>query len=351
MKPVKQVQSISSADVPYPPSFIDRLISLTQRLPLPYWQIYLLFFIIQSLIIYLIAWIDGSISLLSSPRILLLFPAWQWIPFLIVTFLNKTARSTIHSFSRLLGHPDDELEKLKYEFTTMPPRDVIISSTTWVAFYVIATYFFFYLYQDLGFGNLLRSIVILEGLFCFATGGVIYYHSLRQLWLVNRTVKTLKRYNLFNLDPVYSFSRLTAWTGISWVLMLMLNLLLFPFGAALELILFIAVIQVAFALAAFILPLQFVNNRLVAEKRRLLAENRQRVEATLNRLHEQIDQNQLNEVEHLNSVISGLSAERDMLEKIPTLPWRTETLTGFLSATILPIILLIIQLIIERWIN
>jgi hypothetical protein len=71
----------------------------------------------------------------------------------------------------------------------------------------------------------------------------------------------------------------------------------------------------------------------------------------LNRFHEQIDQNTLIEVEHLNNVISGLSAERELLEKIPTLPWRTGTLTGFLSATVLPIILLIIQLIIERWIN
>lgn len=350
MKPVEQTQR-SSSTVPYPPSYIDRFIHFTQRLPIPYWLIYLFLFIIQSLIIYLIAWMDGSISSLTSPKILFLFPAWQWIPLLIVTFLNKTARSTLDSFSRLLGSNDHALDKLKYEFTTMPPRGVIISSIIWVAFYVIATYSFSYLYLELGFGALTRNIVIVEGLLCYAIGGVLYYHSLRQLWLVNRTVKTIKRYNLFDLDPVYSFSRLTAWTGISWVLMLTLNLLLFPFGTALELMLSITVIQAALALAAFILPLRSVNYRLVLEKRRLLAENQQRVEATLTRLHEQIDQYKLNEVEQLNSVISGLSTERDTLEKIPTLPWRTETLTGFLSATILPIILLIIQIIIEKWLS
>jgi hypothetical protein len=280
-----------------------------------------------------------------------LFPAWQWIPFLIVTLLNKTAKSTLDSFSRLLGETDSGLEKLKYEFTTMPPRDVIISSTAWVAFYIFATYLFFHLYDDLGFGPVTRYIVLVEGLFCFATGGVIYYHSLRQLWLVNRTVKTVKRYNLFNLDPVYSFSRLTARTGISWVFMLMLNLLLFPFGVALELILFIAVIQVVLALAAFILPLQVVNNRLTAEKQRLLAETQQRVEATLNRLHEHIDKNKLDDVDQINNAISGLRAERDVLEKIPTLPWRTETLTRFLSAIILPILLLLVQIIVEKWLG
>lgn len=351
MKPAKQPQRNSSADVPYPPSFIDRLIHLTQRLPLPYWLIYIMLFIIQSLIIYILAWVDGSISQLTYKRILFLFPAWQWIPFLIVTFLNKTARSTLHSFSRLLDIDEDSLSKLKYEFTTMPPRAVIISSIIWVAFYVIVTISFSYLYSDLGFGAIARNVAMAEGLFCFATGGVIYYHSLRQLWLVNRTVKTVKRYNLFELDPVYSFSRLTAWTGISWVFMLILNLWLFPFGAASELMLFITIIQVALALAAFILPLRFVNYHLVLEKRRLLAENQRRVESTLARLHQQIDQNKLDEVEQLNNAISGLSAERDTLEKIPTLPWRTETLTGFLSATILPVILLIIQLIIEKWLS
>ena len=82
-----------------------------------------------------------------------------------------------------------------------------------------------------------------------------------------------------------------------------------------------------------------------------MAENQQRVEATLARLHQQIDQNKLDEVEQLNNAISGLIAERDTLEKIPTLPWRTETLTGFLSATILPILLLVIQIIIEKWLS
>ena len=350
MKPAEPTQT-SSSTVPYPPSYIDRFIQWIQRLPIHYGLIFLLLFMIQSLALFTLAWADGSISQMTAWRVLFLFPVWQWIPLLIITFLNKTARSTLDSFSRLLGGDEDALDRLKYEFTTMPPRGVILSSVIWIAFYVFATYSFSYLYQEFGFGALTRIVVMVEGLFCYAIGGVIYYHSLRQLWLVNRTVKTVKRYNLFELDPVYSFSRLTAWTGISWVLMLTLNLWLFPFGAALELMLTITVIQVALALAAFILPLRFVNSHLIIEKRRLLAENQQRVEATLVKLHQQIDQNRLNEVEQLNNAISGLRVERDILEKIPTLPWRTQTLTGFLSAIILPIILLIIQIIIEKWLS
>ncbi len=222
---------------PYPPSYIDRIIQFFQRLPVPYWLMYLLLFCIQSLVTVLIAWADGSISQMTTWRVLFLFPAWQWLPLLIVTFLNKTARSTLQSFSRLLGGDEDTLEKLNYEFTTMPPRGVIISSLIWAAYYIIVTYAFSYLYTEMAFGALTRTFAMVEGLFCFSIGGVIYYHSVRQLWLVNRTVKKVKRFNLFDLDPVYAFSRLTAWTGISWVLMLTLNVWLFPFGAALELML------------------------------------------------------------------------------------------------------------------
>ena len=53
-------------------------------------------------------------------------------------------------------------------------------------------------------------------------------------------------------------------------------------------------------------------------------------------------------MEQIHLAIAGLDAERAILEKISTWPWRTETLTGFLSATILPIMLLLIQIIIEN---
>ncbi len=45
----------------------------------------------------------------------------------------------------------------------------------------------------------------------------------------------------------------------------------------------------------------------------------------------------------------GLSAERDILTKIPTWLWRAGMLTGFLSIVVLPIMLFILQLVLARW--
>src|SRR5919197_4110859 len=64
-----------------------------------------------------------------------------------------------------------------------------------------------------------------------------------------------------------------------------------------------------------------------------------------------IDQNELSEVGLLNNVLAGLNMERTLLEKLPTWPWRTDTLTGFLSATVLPILLFLIQNLLRKWLG
>jgi hypothetical protein len=189
---------------------------------------------------------------------------------------------------------------------------------------------------------------MITGLVSFFTGSTIYYHSLRQLRIVSRTVKMVRQFNLYRLDPVYAFSRVTAQTGVSWMIMLSLTLLVFPIALATMPVLAILVLQVLLAIAAFVLPLWFVNRRLVSEKLRLLSENAQRVESTSQRLHGRLDSKEMGELAPLGSAMTGLRHERDILTSLPTWPWRPGTLTGFLSAIVLPIVLFLIQLVIKN---
>lgn len=348
---IEPIQKISSVTLLYPPSFIDRFIRFIERLSLPYWLIYLLFFILHSFINHILAWIDGWMPPWTFSSILLTFPLWLWVPLSIVTFLNTIAQATLETFRPLLEMDDETFKRIKHEFTTMPARGVIINTVFWITLFLIVHFLAGEVYVQYGFGDFMQRLILVEGLFTYGIGAVLYYHSLRQLWLINHTVQTVKQFNLFNLDPVYAFSRLTAWTGISWVLMAGLTLLVFPMEITPGLMLGFMVLQVVLALAAFVLPLRFVNYRLVQEKRRLLAEHQRRVESTLARLHQSIDQHELSEVGQLNTAITGLNTERTMLEKIPTWPWRTDTLTGFLSATILPIILFLVQNAIRKWLG
>lgn len=337
---------------PYPPSFLDRFMDTVERLPVPYWLTYLLLFLLQSIIVHALAWIDGWQPIFTFNPIVFLFPIWLWGPFAMMTYLDRVSLEAQSSFSPLLDVDEEEINRLKVEFTTMPARTVIFSGLVWAIVYLFLTYLVFdAFYVAYGLGTLFTVVMIIEGLISFAVGSAIYYHSFRQLRLVNRTVKMARQFNLFQLDPVYAFSRVTSQIGVSWMIMLSLTLLLFPMQLASGPVLAILVLQLALAVAAFVLPLWFVHRRLVAEKRRLLAELNRRVEGTLEHLHHYLDENDLAAVEQVNFAMTGLNDEKNVLNAIPTWPWRAGTLTGFLSAIVLPIVLFLIQLAVENWLG
>ena len=319
-------------------------------LPVPFWLTYLILFALQGTLNFVIAWGERSLPA-AFVRILLIFPLWQWIPLAIVTFLNDTAKKVLDSFRPLLKIDDEQFSLLKAEFTTMPARGVLFSSLFWLVFYLIIFMLYKDSYRTVGFGPNIRWVTFIEGALCYSTGGVIYFHSLRQLALINRTVKRVERFNLFELEPVYAFSRLTALTGISWMLMLGLTLLFFPPVLAPGLMLLLSFLMLIFAFSAFAFPLRAVNQHLAQEKQALLAEHQRRVEATLSLFHNHLDQGNLTGMEQFDKAIASLTAERKILDDIPTWPWRTATLTGFLSAAVLPVVLLLIQIAIQRWLS
>jgi hypothetical protein len=106
-------------------------------------------------------------------------------------------------------------------------------------------------------------------------------------------MKMVRQFNLFRLNPVYAFSRVTLQVGVAWMVMLSLMLLFFLIKLASAPVLVMLTLQVVLALAAFVLPLRFVTRRLISEKRRLLAEIRARVESTAERLHRCLDHNEM----------------------------------------------------------
>jgi hypothetical protein len=176
----------------------------------------------------------------------------------------------------------------------------------------------------------------------------LYYHTIRQLRLVSRILGLVERVNLFRLDPVYAFARVTAKTGVSWLLLTGATLIVFPFRLINVTVVALYLTQVVFALGAFVLPLWNVHQRLVAEKRRLLAAVNRRLEVAIHRLHEALDGDDLARVKEIDTALGGLGSERKVLSSIPTWPWSTATLSGFVSALVLPVALFLIQLALKN---
>ena len=337
---------------PYPPSFLDRFMDFVQRQRVPYWLTYLCFLVVEVALLHILAWADGWMPIFTFNPIMAVFPIWLWIPMIVMTYVDSVALDALNSFRPLLKIEDDDLNRLKYEFTTMPPRGVFLSGLFWGINYLLLTYLGYQVfYVAYGLDAFFGSVTFIVGLIAYLTGSAIYYHSLRQLSLINRTVRMAKHLNLFRLDPVYAFSRVTSLIGISWMLMLTLTLLTLPVRLATGLGVAIMAVQILLAIAAFVLPLWFVHRRLESEKLKLVAEHNLRVESTIRLLHDSLDNQKLENSSHFSDALASLKAERDVLDDIPTWPWRAGTLTGFLSAIVLPIIIFLIQFVVEKWLG
>lgn len=337
---------------PYPPSFLDRFMDFVQRQRVPYWLTYLCCLLLEIAILHVLAWVGDWMPTFTFNPIMAVFPIWLWIPMIIMTYVDSVALDALNSFRPLLKINDEELNRLKYEFTTMPPRGVFLSGLFWGVNYLLLTYLGYQVfYVTYGLGAFLSVAIFITGLISYLTGSAIYYHSLRKLSLVNRTVRMAKHLNLFRLDPVYAFSRVTSLIGISWMLMLTLTLLTLPIRLATGLGLAIMAVQIILAIAAFVLPLWFVHRRLESEKIRLMSELNLRVESTIKLLHAALDENKLENSSHFSDALTSLGAEREVLNTIPTWPWRAGTLTGFLSAIVLPIVIFLVQFAVEKWLG
>ncbi len=337
---------------PYPPSYINKFMGLIQRLPIPYWLTYFVLFIFHGFINLAFDWANGWLPAFNFSSLQFIFPLLLWVPLTLMTNLDLKALQAVSTFSPLLDLQPEEIQQLKYEFTTMPASGVILSGLFWTGIYTIYVYLLYPTYVTQGYGTLRIIHTILDGWIVFLIGYAFIYHTIRQLRLVHRTVKLVKQFDLFRLDPVYAFSVLTSNTSMGYILIFTLFTLITPISYE-NPIIFIAGLglTIVITLAAFALPLWVVHQRLVQEKNKLLAEHGQRIKITFDRLHHCVDENKLDEATQLNSVMNSLNIEGNLLDKIRTWPWSTETLTGFLSAIVLPMVLFLIQIAIQKWLN
>lgn len=335
----------------YPPSFVDRIMAAVKRLPGPYWAAYLLIFIIEVGALHAVAWLVGYSQPLDFEPVLLIFPFWLCFGLAVMTYLNGFAGQMVSHFCTLLDGEQEAEDRLRYEFTVMPARPVVINSLLWIVVYFILWLAYYQTVNQIWPMEIyLGSVVFAAGLVSFIIGSAIYYHAVRQLVLVHRTLAKVVKINIFRLDPLYAFSRLTALIGISWLILLTFTVVLMSRLAG-PLVLMLYAFQGGLALCAFILPLWNIHTRLVTEKRELQAASNRRMQETLQLLSANLEDENLASMDGINKALASLVLERETLAKIPTWPWRPETLRGFASALILPVILLLIQLALELWLG
>lgn len=78
-----------------------------------------------------------------------------------------------------------------------------------------------------------------------------------------------------------------------------------------------------------------------------MAKSAEKFEATVAELHRRVDKNALKAMDDLNKTLGSLEIEQAALRRIPTWPWEPGALRSVIAALILPIVIWLIQFILE----
>jgi hypothetical protein len=353
-----------AAEAPYPPSWVDRVTDRVRALPVPAWIVYLVPALILFVITTGIHWEDGSYAAAyaagNKAGIIKLGPIYIYpfhaVPELVafyalalMHYLDDVARHALDTFRPAMRNTDEaHWNSLSYRLTTMPARPTLLASVAGVVFaacVLIVIYF-----AAPGFANELviftspAAIVVESAVFVLLwwIWGALIYHTIRQLRLVSHIYTTYARIDVFNLTPLYSFSWLTARTGVGVVLATYLFILTGPGLLENPITLGIMAFNVLFAVVAFAWPLVGVHRLIEDAKNNRLGSIAKRFETMVTELHKRADAAQYGAMGEIKGGLDALNSESGVIEKVYTWPWKRETVSGLSTAILLPIALWLI---------
>lgn len=338
-------QSVSSQEMPYTPSLINRYTRWVESLPVNMWVIYSIVAIGLVLVQILFLWWEkGLYAEELLPVIIFNSVA---VPFLLVLIhiLDNQAVAAVDSMQPVLDLSGGEFIQYKFRLSNMPfcaplIAGLVLMVSTILTPLVSTEPVRYAALQQLPVFGVVYHIIDKSSAFLF---GVVLYHNIRQLRLVNSINSNHVRINLYHLRPLQAFSRLTASTALGLLVFVYLWMLINPELLADPVLLGYSLIFTLLAVAVFVWPLWGVHRLMEREKGKVLHEIDLRFENVISKLNQRIDDDEYASADSLNRTITSLEIQRKRISDIPTWPWKSETARLALTAIALPLILMIIQ--------
>jgi hypothetical protein len=332
------------------PSWFDRFTDWVENLPVRGWVFYFGLGLLLNLIQMLFLWLDGGLQAQELLPIII-FNGWL-TPFVLalIHFLDNEAAAALHSTRSILDMSEPEFDQYEYRLANMPFLPPLIAGLAMTVFVLlmerVSTLPVRYAtLEQLPVFSVVYHIVDKSTAFLF---GVIIYHTIRQLRLVNTINSTHIRINLFHMGPIQAFSRLTASTAVGLVLGIYGWMLINPDLMSDPLSLAFVISFTIMAGAVFAWPLYGAHRLMEMEKQRMLHEIDLQFEALFAKFNQRLRDDDHVEIERLNGTISSLEIQHRKIKAIPTWPWRPETVRTVLTVIAIPLVVSILQVLIQQ---
>jgi hypothetical protein len=248
-------------------SFINRLIRGIASLPFGGWWVYPLLLAGVGVWATVVRWTTGAAPVGEVNLATLTFAFFLPYFLAVIHYLDKSAEQALATFSPALGGSAERLAFWRRELTTLPPRPVAAAALVGALFgalLVAGTPPSIYLLMT---SSLLQSQLLLGWLIVlsFSAFAIVLYHTWHQLKAVGRIHAAALEIDPCRSAPLFAFSRLTALTGIAYLLMLVYSLTVngeFTKAAGPAFLQYLT--SIVPALACFVLPLMGMHGRLAA---------------------------------------------------------------------------------------
>jgi len=238
-----------------------------------------------------------------------------------------------------------------FEFTHLPAR---LTSVLFLAGVSIGLYQGTYLLQSLpemnpAFPGLGVATYTLD----LGFSAILLFAVTRSAGLIGRLFNEKMRIDIFDQSSLYVISQYSAWNVIILAIPGYLQYILLPsFVETIPSIYIFGTVFVGLlSLIVFWLPLRGVNRKLVSEKNRLLKDVNLRIRTNFDLINAKMDQRDYQDIAGIREMSLILQLEKDTIRSIRTWPWQTSTITGVLSAVVLPVVVGFLISIIDRFLN
>ena len=333
----------------YRRSWVDRVQHLAEGFPQALLGLYVALSVVILLILHGSQWVSGNTEKYLFTLPLTWTAVWTPLMLAMMHILDRIAKQSLAQFRPASGLEAEDYERYEYRLTTIPSRPVILNQLLGTVIF-LGTVWLAPSYSGLISGDLLSDAIVYL-IFWFNIGMLLVsmYHHTRQLEMVSTLHQEAPSISIFDTIPIFAFSRLSFWAAVLTVFMILPSI--FIYQTTEENILFAlpSIVGMGFAMFIFFLPLHSLNKRLVNEKSVRLGQVRQRIRESIHELNQGVDQGNLSYIEAQHSQLAALVLEQEYLEKLRTWPWLRGTFARLLGLIALPILLFILQLLIQRF--
>lgn len=344
---------IQESSRPYSPSWIDLLADWLDGRRYSYWVYYFGFGAVVLVVLLTALWIEGA-TISGSVGLAQAYMAGVMAYMLaLIHSLDKRAGMALEIMRPSLTSTDGEFPTLKYQLTTLPAVPTLLASLGLpVIIFLAEAVGEPYVLEELGEFPVSAAMLRVVYFVGWLVLGAFLYHTLHQLRAFNLVYTKYTQVDLFRVRPLYAFSNLAALTAGSLAMISYGWLLVNPWIDKTDpQVLIPMIVLLLFALVVFVWPQIGIHRLQASEKERLLDEATQRLETTISELHQQIDDQELENIADLNIAMTTLQTETNILRKTPTWPWEPEVVRLLITALALPLGLWLVQLILQQFLG